>query len=568
MLSVSLLAAGCTDVEDYPDGRINRADIFQNAKRTAGYLNDCYSYIGENRLDNFANNVFLASCSDEAHDVLDLRNGVAFQWITGQTSSFSNPLENSDTYWSYYYQGIRLCNIFLENVETAAMFRESDRADYRAQAHGLRAYYYLQLIKRYGGVPLILKEITDNSEYTKMRRASFAECARQIIKDCRVVLQDDNNLTWFSGTANNYRYRISRGMACAIMSEAALYAASPLNNDGTFTWKEAAEITKEALDLCKANGYALYTKAPSADEGYSAYDVYFTSRSDVVGVSDKETIMEAPNQLSMWSYNGLPSVLGQSKAGTCPSQELVDAYETTDGKMPITGYRDEDHLQPIINPEATLYDENNPYANRDPRLKAAIYYNGVPTKVGGTELVDTEEGGNCAISSNSIRNTRTGYYIRKFGNPKSDRTTNQDGYYKIFRLAELYLNYAEAACEAATGTVGNDATDAVNEVRGRVGMPKLPYGMKKDDFRTRVRNERRVEFAFEEQRFYDVRRWEILDETDKVVTGMRPTESGYERFVVSRRSAYGNKYLRFPVPGDEAIRYKNYTGIEFQNAGW
>lgn len=568
--SLAVLSVGCTDIEDYPDGRITRSEIFGNAKRTAGFLNNCYEYIRENHGNAMGSNTMIASCSDEAFDVLNLQNGAPYQWITGNASAFSNPMEYSPSYWGRYYEGIRYCNIFLANIDNANTFSETERKSFRAQAHGLRAYYYLQLIKRYGGVPIILKEITDNSEYVGMKRNTFAECVRQIIADCREVLNTDE-VGWFSGTADNERYKFSKGMACAIMSQAALYAASPLNNDGTFTWNEAAKITKEALDLCTANGYALYTAQPSGDLSYSAYDAYFIRRADVAGIEDKETIMEACNQLSMWSYNGLPTVLGQTKAGSCPSQELVDSYETTDGVMPILGYKDENHLEPIINPAAKLYSEKHPYNNRDPRLRAAIYYNGSSVRVGSSTVVETGEGGNCAISEDNVKNTRTGYYMRKFSSPNSNRTTNQDGYVKVFRLAELYLNYAEAAAEAATGTVPNDAVDAVNTVRARVRMPELAYGMTKDEFRTRLRNERRVEFAFEEQRFYDVRRWKILDQTDRVITGMRPEGKGlnleYKRFVVVHTSAYTDKYLRFPIPGDEAIRFKSYSG-DFQNAGW
>jgi hypothetical protein len=141
------------------------------------------------------------------------------------------------------------------------------------------------------------------------------------------------------------------------------------------------------------------------------------------------------------------------------------------------------------------------------------------------------------------------------------------------RLAELYLNYAEAANEAAASTAPDDAVDAVNAVRARVGMPALPYGMSKDDFRIRVRNERRVELAYEGHRFYDVRRWNILNQTDRVVTGMHVIKDAsgsesYERFVVSRRNAWTDKYLHLPIPGDEVARLLTQTGINFQNTGW
>ena len=173
------------------------------------------------------------------------------------------------------------------------------------------------------------------------------------------------------------------------------------------------------------------------------------------------------------------------------------------------------------------------------------------------------------MSSSSKRNTRTGYYLRKFNNPTSNRNGNNDGYFRIFRLAELYLNYAEALNESADLLAPDEAVDAVNTVRDRVKMPKIPYGLSKEEFRKRVRNERLVEFAFEEQRFYDVRRWMILGSTDRIVTGMKSIPlGGYERFVVSRRNSYSDKYLRFPIPGEEVVRLKMHTGQNFQNPGW
>ena len=172
------------------------------------------------------------------------------------------------------------------------------------------------------------------------------------------------------------------------------------------------------------------------------------------------------------------------------------------------------------------------------------------------------------------RYTRTGYYIRKFSAPTSSRNGNNDGWMRTMRLAELYLNFAEAANEAATGaTAPDEAVDAVNAVRARVGMPEIQKGISKDEFRTRVRNERRVELAYEGHRFYDVRRWNILKETDKVVTGMKVVKDAagndtFERFVVSHRNAWDDKWLLLPVPGEEVARLYTQTGINFQNPGW
>lgn len=571
--AMAVLMASCTNIDEIDDGRLTDKAVFGNPKKVAGYLNYCYANLTSRGMV-LEGTTMLASYCDEAYDVYDQLNGAPERWMAGRITSFDNPITNPGG-WSNCYEGIRKCNKFLENIDEAETYDEDERESFRAQAYGLRAYYYLCLIKNYGGVPLILNSIgLDIPADTK--RATFAECARQIISDCEKVLEvsDDNiRLTWFSGTLEDDRYRFSKGMACAIMSEAALYAASPLNNDGTFTWAEAAEVTKRALDLCLEHGYELFKTAPTNNAALSCYDLYFTMRSDVQGVIDKETIMEAPNQMTVWSDNGLPSILGQVKAGACPTQELIDSYETIDGKMPILGYADAQHLEPIINPEATLYNEQSPYTNRDPRLESTIYHYNSLLEPGGKVKIDTRPTGAYAPSESSIRNTRTGYYLRKFFGYKSDRSTNFDGYFKIFRLAELYLNYAEALNEASQGSTPQAALDAINAVRDRVGMPAIEAGITTDDFRTRVRNERRVELAFEDHRFYDVRRWNILNE-DKAVTGISviPGKLGrvtYERVLVNdSRVATTDKYLRLPIPGDEINKLKTHTGIDFQNVGW
>ncbi|WP_315577876.1 RagB/SusD family nutrient uptake outer membrane protein [Hoylesella oralis] len=561
---------GCTDVAEHPDGRLDMEEVFTNPTRVAGYLNSCYIGITRARGDNYGNYTMLASCTDEAHDVKDVIGSVASLWNNGSANAFSNPLAAPEI-WNYY-EYIRCCNVFLEHIPTARTYSETERQGYEGQAYGLRAYYYLSLIKNYGGVPLILKDTRDdNFDYSSLKRNTFSECVRQIISDCRHVV-NNNILGYHSGGSDAERSMMCKGMAYAIMSEAALYAASPLNNDGTLDWSEAAKLCKEAVDSLEAHGYSLYKASTNDGASYNAYDAYFHSKSDVKGISDPETILEARNQMDIWKYQGMPIISGQTYAGSCPSQELIDSYETIDGKQPILGYSDENHLHPIINTEATLYDEHNPYANRDPRMRASVYYHGVPTVPEGSTLVSTADNGNCAISQNNVRYTRTGYYLRKYINCNSNRTLNSDGYFKIFRMAEMYLNYAEAANEATASVAPNEAVDAVNKVRSRVGMPKIPYGLSKEEFRTKVRHERQIELAFEEHRFYDVRRWKILDETGKIITGMKPiNENGkttFERFVVNRRNAYSDKYLRFAIPGKEVIKLKNKTGLNFQNEGW
>lgn len=611
MLAAGVVAsAGCTDIEDYPDGRMEFEDIFQNPKMVGAYMNECYVDAVNSYSDFYGDKTYLASACDEAHDTDDATGGTMYKWNNGFTTPFVTPWEHKYSKpsemrlqeWSFY-GAIRRCNIMIERVETAAIRLDSDRESYRGEARGLRSYYYLSLIRNYGAVPLVLDNTSEAvDDWSNARKATYGQVVRQILKDCAEVvgydpdnlqgsykwggdkkIEGNRSLGWTSGSTDAAMNRWNKAMSAGVMSEAALYAASPLNNDGTLGWEEAAQICKEALDGCLNNGYKLVDRAPVGDfakTSYNAYDYFFISSIDTKGANDTESIIYSRNRHDAWQFCGLPTTDGQSRAGACPTQELVDCYETLQGNIPVLGYSDADHLNPIVNPAmaAGEYDPQNPYANRDPRLQASIYFHGAPLihsdPAKGT--VDISEGGNCMVSPTSVRYTRTGYYIRKHSSPSSSRNGNDDGWVRRMRLAELYLNFAEAANEAN----GPDfkygdmsARDAVNAVRARVGMPQLPAGLSADEFRVRVRNERRVELAYEGHRFYDVRRWKILDKTDRVVTGMKvvknadDTES-YHRFVVSRRNAWDDKHLRLPIPGEEVARLLKQTGVNFQNSGW
>ncbi len=165
-------------------------------------------------------------------------------------------------------------------------------------------------------------------------------------------------------------------------------------------------------------------------------------------------------------------------------------------------------------------------------------------------------------------NTHTGYYLRKFIDPKLQVNQGQDARWKKYRLAEIYLNYAEAENEA--NGPSTEAYNAINTVRRRADMPDLPTGLSQEQVRERIRRERRVELAMEEHRFWDVRRWKILDKTDKLVTGMEIIKTGnnytYNRFVVGRRNSWQNKFLIFPIPITDVANIPDFSTN--QNPGW
>lgn len=564
--------------EYYPDGRIDKEDVFSTDKKTFSYLNLCYSHL-QNQYKGmwYGNNSFLAAFTDDAYDANTVDNSASAQYWRGATTAYFNPVESGANvnWWGEYYQGINQCNTFIENIDEATVISDDDRQLWKAQAYVLRALYSLELAKRYGTIPYSTQSYPSDFNFAEAELKTFGEVALQIFEDCDYAINCEQ-LPWAPLAQDALRGMMTKGVAYAIKSQAALYAASPLFFDGNVTWTQAAEICGEAMDKLADNGYELFTKSGASNLNISAYDTYFNSRPDVSRASDRETILERRDQLSVWQWHGLPSTTGAMSAGNCPTQELVDCYETIDGKQPVLGYSDADHLRPIINPDATLYNEQAPYENRDPRLASTIYYHGakkalnsassfVMTNIdGGAESMD--------VTKQDKTHSPTGYYLRKYNNFASNLNSPSDGYFRIFRYAEILLNFAEAAAEAGN-TVPEKAYQAVNAVRARVGMPPLE-GLGKEEFIKRVRNERRVEFAYEENRFFDIRRWKAIDENQKVVTGMKVTTNSdgsyrFERMVVDNtRQCYTQKYLHFPIPGDEVIRLQTFTGVNCQNPGW
>lgn len=730
----ALWMCACADLDLPSDGRITYQDLFSKRGQIIGYYYTCVAIPG---IGFGYSNSPLASFCDEAHDASDMTAGAVYNWYNDRLTPAYNPL---GSVWAAYYTLIGKCNTFITGMTDPDIRYKFENPDEKegliARVRVARAYYYLQLIKRYGGVPIVDTPYGYDHDFSKDRRSSFEEVADFIIAECDLALavrETEGSPVGFRwAISDDERGMVTRAFAYAVKSQTALFAASPLwfTTGSKYTWEKATVITKEALDQCLAHGFQLYDTPVDPNVAQNPYAYYFITRSDGSRSWDKETIYESSWYSPVWQQAGLPITAGMSKAGAGPSQELVDSYEMqATGEPPILGYMDANHLLPVANP-ASDYNPNNPYAGRDPRFDASIYYNGsnknlgiyielpwelmldahlgvngldftdhgdyyefertegdpffwigVPTDVRGgarsyitfeyqvntaitagvfsfwdamwgnisawigapayeatgidpdnetlwktytfdmagatangwssgfvridpnttagnrllirnmkvirqlaPTIVETFVGGNCGISDavTDTRFTRTGYYMRKFNDYRSNNTLNADGYMRIFRLAELYLNFAEAACQSAASpdapvasTVGGNALsarDAVNAVRKRAAMPDFPAGMTKEAFETKYRNERRVELAFEEHRFYDVRRWKILHRTDGFVTGMRITREGtdltYTRIKLADRKTNTDQYLILPIDAAEAQKMELLTGENWQNPGW
>lgn len=556
------------------DGHTTMADVFKDRNSVQGYLNSCYNYRNGMDLD-------IAGLTDEAVDSRMINAGDRYRYWY----SIGMSVDNYGSYsfdgqpWTRFFDGIRKCNVFIANMPTSTAFAtDNEKAGWIAQARVLRAYYYLELFKRYGQVPLVTTDLGTNYDYSKATKAKVGDIVKLILSDCDAALATSDQAFVWSLSEDSQNGMMTRAVAYAIKSEAALFAVSPLFNDGTLTWTDALNVTKDALYQCLSHDYSLWDiVSPNAPNAYASY--FLASPYDK-RKTDKESIYAVNGQLNVWSWFGLPTNDGLNESGICPSQELIDAYEMANGQQAITGYKDAPHLQPVIN-VASGYDAADPYSNRDPRFYASIYYNGAlryldqPTGA----KVQTYEGGTEGINRTDIKYTHTGYYLRKFNDFRSSKYANYDGYNRLFRLAELYMNFAEAAYNAGDpdtkvtigGSMTMSARDAVNAIRTRAGMPNLPSGLSKADFETRYRNERRIEFAFEGKRFFDVRRWKMLD-SFKVITGMDITLSGstltYNRFKFDDRVTTSDKYLLYPLERSEVTKMLTLTGQNWQNPGW
>lgn len=607
LIAAAVFSIGCTDLMDnQKDDRVeSEQSLYEYMSRAYFCMNKAFSYpvyAGVLYGTNAAGEMLAGYC-DEAQAVD--RNKGSYKWYNGASSAESMPLfsyAGQSSLWESLFMGVDICNTALYYLNKEDLDPEYDdelRKTFISQYHALRALDYLYIIKRWGGVPVVKSPLSSDADFSKDERASFAQCVDFIMQDCDDAEAAYEKLGWFNGSPT-YCPEISRAGLAAIRSQAALYAASPLwaeDYAGTekYTWERAAQITRKALkDVIDHKGKLVdaETSFPiESESGYGPYDKYFLSSYPWTFSWDTETLMQSycyqSFRATLWENNGLPLDPGQISAGACPTQEMVDAYDVVseDGTVAVpllvlSNPYNEDGT-PNFNPAALElgYEDctEKMYLNRDPRFYGTIWYNGAVARRNSEDvIIETCVGGNCGITEDpsNVRNTATGYYLRKFMNADSGVDNgNKDGYLRQFRLSELFLNFAESAYMAYgpdTPVDGMTAREALNTVRARVGLPEvLETG---EEFLLRLKNERRVEFAFEEHRFFDVRRWSDPDDdlsaTDRRVTGMRIDEDGNYQRIYFDRNCYENKYLKYPLPLDEVRKMLEITGDDWQNTGW
>jgi hypothetical protein len=588
----------CTDVLDKaPDGGLSMNEVLSDPDKVEGLLNRCYENIPQKGYAYFFFDPLVVACSDDGWSSEDGAGQAVDQFYRGNASASYHPMtnfsgrhggENNFDYWARYWPQIRLCSQFIEVIDKAAVKSEGNRARFKAEAHLLRAYFYSELVKWFGAVPILDATVPFDADFSTLRRNSVYDVAQFIAKDCDVAINTPE-LPWRITEASD-AMRVTKALAHALKTKMLLFAASPLHNQGNNYWEEAYLAGQKAVNELKANGYELFktcTEPGTFGTGPAAalHQLVCQPADYSASPRDKETIWQnRGGGVFVWHIGYVGSNMdGTYKVGTAPTQELIDAFETEDGVPvldPARPYLDENHLQPNYATNS-LYNPNDPYKHRDPRLYITALMNGDQFIWNNGEVITVEAftGGKFAPSFDQTNRTqtRTGYFHSKMVTPGACNTRQiNDSPWKFYRLGELLLDYAEAAAEANHLA---EARAAANEVRARSGMPELPASLSQAELILRIHNERRVELAWEEHRYFDLRRWQKpdgdLSATSKWFTAMIITKNADGTFTYNRqnistvpRGGWQNRDLLLPIPLNEASRLEPVTGEKWQNQGW
>ncbi|MBC8052927.1 MAG: RagB/SusD family nutrient uptake outer membrane protein [Sphingobacteriaceae bacterium] len=558
--------SSCKRIEIEPREFITEDKLFDVTDKNGRYLEryyyNIYTYLpnGFNRVDGD----FLDAATNDA---VPSRNDAAIERFTnGSLSDINNP----DSYWSQSYSGIRHVNNLLANVDKVPL-AETIKAPMKAEVRFIRAMLYFELMKRYGGVPLVGDKVFTLNDDMELPRNTFEEVVNYITSECDAIkpnLLNDNIVSTAVG-------KVTKGAAYALKCRTLLYAASPLFNGGAITgYKNGAELKSAGITGYPNADNTRWNKVIQEAESFITNSTYFalpTSNnpqfsSIFITSQSSDIILSKGNAQSSNLENdnapvGYINANTRGRGRTSPTQDFVDAFPLASG-APAT---------PLTGPTNT-----DPYAGRDARLAATVFYNGSPwlNRSGG---VQTFEGGldKPNNASTSLVQTKTGYYLRKFlGNfNTSTAYGNVLHNFILFRTSEIYLNYAEALNEVGSRT--EEAVTQLGKVRRRAGIPAgadlrygIPANISQAALRDLIRNERRIELAFEEHRFFDLRRWKIANTVlNGPVYGVKITRNGtintYERVQVGTLSFRDRDYL-LPIPFSEIIKNKNIK----QNPGW
>lgn len=565
---VSLGLSSCSDQMNYNEFKINDEDYI---KRDFDKVGKITTHIYRNLDYDFGQmygGASLCSATDEA--VYSHQGNAIESYYNGAWS----PTNANSAIWSSAWDAISYCNLYLSDylglefpdhkLEKGYNDEMIKYNNYQWEVRFMRAYNYFLLVRQYGAVPLITQKL--NAEQANNAPQVSADEIFQFIDDECVAIKD-TIIANYSGAYNsieNESGRVNNLGVLALRARAALYHASPLFSQGKTPeekkelWYQAALRANECIAECRKRGmrlasnYAALFATDNWQNSESIKEIIFARRVAAENAFEKRNF-----PIGMEGGNG----------GNCPTENLVSAYEMTNGL-------------PISDP-ASGYDPKNPYAKRDSRLAVTVAVNGEkwPNYL-PSDALETFVGG--ANSRSVTYGTPTGYYLKKYVNGETkisgSGTTSTTHTWILFRLGQVYLDFAEALLNYTGNPYETpedfqmSAAEAVNAVRVRAGQPELPAGLDFDTFNARYENERFIELAFEGHRIFDVRRWMKAPQYFTNIKVMEITKNGDEltftpvlnpSYITNRTWAGDHQYL-WPIPQNEILK----AGNLHQNPGW
>lgn len=531
------------------DTKLTYEQIFSDVHYAPGFLNNIYNQLpdGYSRF----NGALLAAASDEGvisnvGSPINLFNKNAI-----------NATTNPDDVWAEMYRGIRKCNIFLKELEPDGIITQSNsipenidglavRDYYKGQALFLRAFFHFELLKRYGNIFYITTVLDpfDEEELFSGVQSTYDQAVDAIVSDLDAAAL----LMPAAYPDDSYKGRPISWTPLAFKSRVLLYAASPLNNptNDKAKWQRAAIAAKVIVDSKK---YRLGTLSTIFTSLYND-EIIFAAR--------------AVNRNDIENYNYPVSYQGMGYMN--PTEDLVQAFG-----MAAKTYKN----------RMVDFDPSDPYSlkntrKREDRLKFTVFFNGSRLK---DTTVSTFVGGKDGLFSSPTA-TKTGYYMSKFVDQSLDLAKGNTSLraWVYMRYAEILLNYAEALNESDHVANNTAIVNALDLLRNRANLRTFDTSDKallkdQDEMRKYIKQERRLEHAFEEHRFWDLRRWKDAETVlNKPVNGIRITkdEAGdftYTVFEADTR-VFDPKMYWYPIPRTEILKYRNAGKTIVQNPGW
>jgi hypothetical protein len=581
VITASLLVPiSCKDYLEMPkQGSFNKDAVFANIRNTEIYLYSLYQYVPK-ILYGWSNPAGLngpsrVTISDEG--ICGLYFYRSNDVYVGAVNSSWFTTANGEDIFSWHWTTIKRCIVMLQNIDNVPDATPEIKGRYKGECNAIMALEYLEMFKRYGGLPIV-KDLINFTENPKIPRESIDATYKYIISLCDAVIANPDIPAIIT---NQIEFgRATKAWAYGIKARAALYAASPLFNSATpyldfgennklicYTnydvnrWKTARDYALDAIQFCESNGYAMVTSFGINRNYTVACEKYPNNGNTELIIATlknpglEENVAGSALVYTAWKAKGLAAAGGRNMV----NHNAVEFYQNTDGSR--------------VNWEQKITtapnDPTAPYKNLEPRFQQSIGYNGALWQTAPLlklEFYDPGETGVISGINGMIKTTNTSNYgFHKYYHDFEASTAGYMPLNPIMRLAEMYTIAAEASNEFQGPNA--KAFDLIDVIRTRSGMPKLDRTMSQTSLREAIRNECAVEFFAEDHRYFDLKRWKTPDPFKKIynlkiLKYMNNTYT-YEKYL-SQTRVWNDFWYLHPFPLAEVL--KNYGLI--QNPGW